>query len=1209
MKIPALAALFALSAVCLQAQTSAALSGVVTDPTGAFVADAAIILTNVQTNAQRSAKTDPQGRYSFVQLQPGTYQIKASATGFADAAVSDVRLLVNTAPTVDIKLELAGVQQTVAVTTQATEINTQDATLGNAVGTKPIIELPFEARNVVGLLSIQPGVTFFSDPGQRDDYRSGSVNGGKSDQGNVMLDGVDVNDQQTRTAFTSVLRTTLDSVQEFRTTTTNGGADVGRSSGAQVALVTKSGTNSIHGSLYEYHRNTVTSANSFFNNASGVERQKLIRNVFGASLGGPIKKNRLFYFMNYEGRRDASESSSVRTVPNALFRQGIFSYRTTAGNIRQLSPEDVRAIDPAGIGPNEAVLKTLQAYPLPNDSTVGDGINTAGFRFKSGVPLSYNTYIARLDYQLDTNGNHSLFWRGNLQNDHYVPTSGIPQFPGQSDSAVRLENGKGIALGYSWIVSPTMVNTLRYGFTRQSFDNTGVQTQPIVSLNSLSDPVATTRALTAKIPVHNIEESFSWMHGSHTVSAGASLRFIRTNRLSFANAFSGAQATPGWFLDNARFLLMPDVNSRSTLDYTRQMVNLLGLISQGTANYNYDKTGALIPQGQGIGREFADNEYEFFIQDTWRVNRALTVTAGARVNIFPPLWETNGYQTSSNISLSEWFNQRGGLAQQGRPQSEAELLSFNLSESANGTPLYATQRRIAPRIAFAYSPQADSGWLAHIFGGAGKSSIRAGFGMYYDAFGQSLIRIADATALGFSTQLRNPGTQTSTSAPRYIGLNQIPAGLMPAAPPGGFPQTAPSVFATASGLDRDLQQPYSMSMDFSIGRDFAHGFHFEASYVGRLSRKSLVGDDVGLYTNLVDPASKQSYFEAANAMQRYVREKTPVGGVAPIPFFENIFPGYAGGGLSATQNIFRNVWSANPNSDTTALQVIDASATKCSPCSIYGPDALYSPQYAALTAFRSRGTGAYHALQLTTRKRFSNGVQFDLNYTFSKSMDMNSTRESDGTSTRQILNSWSPGLMRAVSDYDVRHLLSAFFVAELPFGRDHRFVSNANKLVDAFIGGWQLSGIWRQSSGLPVSVSNGGFWPTNWNAAGYATQIGQFTQGTIKNSPIGGPNIFPDPQATFGSFDNTYAGQVGNRNVVRGDGFFTIDTALSKRFKMPFKEQHTLQVRAEAFNLTNTPVFDVNQLSLSIGTPGTFGKFSGTLNTPRVLQFGARYEF
>lgn len=1192
-----------------EAQTTAGLSGVVTDPSGSVVSGSIIVLSNTETESQRTAKADSAGRYSFAQLQPGTYELKAHATGFSDLVMSGISLLVNTASVVDVHLQLSGTQQSVAVSAETAEVNTQDATLGNAIGTRPIMELPFDARNVVGLLSIQPGVTFFADPSQRDDYRSGSVNGGKSDQGNVTLDGVDVNDQQSRTAFTSVLRTTLDSVQEFRTTTSNGGADAGRTSGAQVSLVTKSGTNAIHGSLYEFHRNTLTSANSFFNNASGVPRQKLIRNVFGPSLGGPLKKNRLFYFGNFEGRRDASEATVVRTVPNATFREGIFSYRNTANALVQLSPVQVAALDPAHIGPNAGVLKTLQSYPLPNDTTVGDGVNTAGYRFKSAVPLSNSTYIARLDYQVDTAGKHTLFWRGNLQNDHYVPTTGLPQFPGQANAVLHLENDKGVAVGHTWVIAPALVSTFHYGFTRQSYDSTGLQTGPVVSLNSITDPVATTKPLTAKIPVHDLEESLSWTHGAHTIAAGASIRFIRTNRLSYGSSYSSASATPGWFADNARFLLPADVNSKSTSAFTQQMVNLLGLVSQGTANYNYDKTGAILPQGQGIARDFGDNEYELFVQDSWKVSRGLTVTAGGRLSIFPPLKEENGYQTSSNISLSDWLNDRGSLATQGKPQSEAPKLSFNLASAPGGTPLYSTQTHFAPRVALAYSPQFTSGWLNRLTGGPGKTSIRGGFGIYYDLFGQSLIRLADATALGFSTQLRNPGTQTPTSAPRYISATQIPAGLLPTAPAGGFPQAAPNVFATASGLDRDVTSPYSMNMDFSLGRDLSHGFHVEAAYVGRLSRNSLVGEDVGMYTNLVDPASHQSYFQAANVMQGFVKAKTPVGNVPAIPFFEDIFPGYAGSGRTATQNIYQKYWSTNPNSDTTALQFIDASATGCSPCSIYGADALYSPQYAALTAYRTIGSGDYHSLQVTTRKRFSNGIQFDLNYTFSKSMDLNSTRESDGSGTKQILNPWSPGEMRAVSDYDVRHLVSAFMVAELPFGKGRRFASGSNRWVDGVIGGWQLSAIWRQSSGLPISVSNGGYWPTNWNAAGYATQIGSFQEATTKNSPSGGPNIFPNPQTTFSAFDFTPAGQVGSRNVVRGDGFFTIDTGLSKRFKMPFNEHHGLQIRAEAFNVTNSVRFDVNQLSLSLSNSAAFGKYSGTLNTPRVMQFGARYDF
>lgn len=451
--------------------------------------------------------------------------------------------------------------------------------------------------------------------------------------------------------------------------------------------------------------------------------------------------------------------------------------------------------------------------------------------------------------------------------------------------------------------------------------------------------------------------------------------------------------------------------------------------------------------------------------------------------------------------------------------------------------------------------------------------------------------------------------------PRFISLNQIPAGLLPAAPPGGFPQVAPDAFAATSGVDSSIKSPYSMNIDFSIGRDFSHGFHLETSYIGRLSRRSLVGDDVGMYTNLIDNKSGQSYFQAATLMQQYVRANLSAFRVPSIPFFENLFPGYAGSGLTATQSIYQSAWSQNPASDTTALQVVDASATGCSPCSSLGPNALYNAQYVALTAFRSIGSGDYHAFQTTLRKQYSNGLQFDFNYTLSKCIDLGSTRESDGpngplgTGLGLIQNPWNPSQMRAVCDYDVRQLVSSFVVAELPIGRGRLLAHNANSFVNAIIGGWQVSGIWRQSSGLPVGVGNGGYWPTNWNYPPFATQTGAVKEGSTKNGSSGGPNLFPNPTAAFSAFELTFPGQSGSRNVLRGDGFFTIDTALSKRFTMFYNEKHSIQIRAEAFNATNSVRFDVNQLSLSMSNSVSFGKYNGTLNTPRVLQFGARYEF
>ncbi|HXB69959.1 MAG TPA: carboxypeptidase-like regulatory domain-containing protein [Candidatus Acidoferrales bacterium] len=1186
-----------------QAQSFTSLNGTVTDASGGVVPSVAIEIKNQETQAGRSVLSDSQGRYVFAEVVPGRYRLEAKAAGFKSEVVEELQLQVNSPATLNLSLQVGAVSDAIAVTAEAVLVNTTDASIGNAIGEKPIVELPFEARNVVGLLALQPGVVYISNNAATPDYRSGAVNGGKSDQGNVTLDGVDVNDQQYRYAFTSVLRVTLDSVQEFRTTTSNFNADQGRSSGAQVALVTKSGTNSLHGSVFEFNRNTLTSANTFFNNAAGVPRQALIRNVFGGSAGGPIKKDKLFIFGSYEGRRDASQGGGVRIVPNANYRQGTFTYIRKDGSTGQLTPAQIAAqADPLHIGPDPAVLKYLQQFPLPNDNSVGDGLNTAGYRFNSGKPLRYNTYIGRVDYNL--NAKHQLFFRGNLQNDHY--TDSIPQFPGQADSALHLENAKGLATGDTWLISSSLVNSFRYGLTRQSFDSTGLQTQDYVELRSIDDLFPTTRGLKATIPAHTVADDVTWNKGAHSLAFGGAIRFITANRLNFANSFSRGYANSSWLQGTGSNLLAPDAKN-STL-YTRLMTDMLGIVSQGDAHYNYDIQGSVLPEGSGIARQFVDHEFELYLQDTWKVSRGFTVTAGLRASLSPPLREGKGIQTSTNIPLSDWFNERGALAAKGLPQSQAPDINFDLSSKPGGRGMYPFQHDFSPRLGLAWSPQGHDGFLSKLTGGPGKTSIRAGAGMYYDVFGQSLIRLVDNTALGFSSFIQNPANASALTAPRFTGFTSLPSGLLIPAPKGGFPQTAPDIWAIASSLDDKLASPYTINLNFSMERELKGGLMLQAAYVGRLSRKSLIGDDVAIPTNLVDPASGQSYFQAASQMMTFANQGVATSKIPKMPFFENFYPGYAGGGLTASQSIYSQFYTVEPDATTVLL---DIDGPGCDPCGKYGPFQQWSKQYSSLAVYRSRGTGAYHSLQLSARKRFSSGLLFDFNYTYGRSIDMSSTRETDGVTSGQIINPWDPRQMRAVSDYDTTHIFTAFFVYELPVGKGKPLLGGSNKALNAFVGGWQLSGIYRQTSGFPVGVGNGGFWPTNWNLSGYGTQLTPLTAGTVRNAtvPNGGPYMFADPAAALNAFAFTLPGQTGSRNTLRGDGIFNIDASVSKRFAMPFNEKHALQIRAEVFNLTNTSTFDVNTVSLNLGSPTTFGKYSSTLNTPRVMQFGAKYIF
>ena len=453
------------------AQSTSQLSGSVTDPSGATVSGAKITLIEPATGFNRTTESNSSGLYQFLDVQPGDYRLEAAATGFAPFIVTKVTLLVKLPSTVNVKFQVAGGVQSVTVEGEAPLINRTDASLGNVVEQDQIAELPIADRDVTYLLSLQPGVSYLGIQTldqQGTDTRSGAVNGLRSDQSNVTLDGIGVNDENNGYAFHSVLNAPSDSVEEFRVTTANANADAGYSSGAQVALVTKSGTNQFHGSAYEYNRNTIFSANDPFLKSSQIQggesntAPKLLRNVFGATLGGPIRKNRLFFFFNYEGRRDAQGTSVLRTVPTAALRAGVLQYQcdtpsdcpgntvvgtdgnpyTAQAGYLALSPQQVTGIDPNGIGPSAGVASVLNLYPLPN-TTYGDTVNTSGYRFSSNADSSYNKYITRFDYHINSSGSQTLFARASMQNFNEPLQQ---EFPGQAASSTIVDDSRGITV-------------------------------------------------------------------------------------------------------------------------------------------------------------------------------------------------------------------------------------------------------------------------------------------------------------------------------------------------------------------------------------------------------------------------------------------------------------------------------------------------------------------------------------------------------------------------------------------------------------------------------------------------------------------------------------------------------------------------------------------------------------------------------------------
>ena len=1266
------------------AQTgSSSVRGTVTDLQGRAVAGAQVTLSNAQKNFTRSQNTNSDGAYIFTAIPPGSYQLDVEATGFKKASVSELQALIDTPGTFDVQLEVGNISETVSVVAGAdAPINSTDATLGNTFESRRIIELPLNANNVVGLLSLQPGVT-----------RSGYVNGGRADQSNITLDGVDVNEQQsgldivTNQAFSSVLRVLRDSTQEFRVTTTNPNADTGRSSGAQVSLATKSGTNDWHGSLFEFHRNTVTTANDFFNNKAGrfvatdpqvlsgtakvgdarLPRPPLLRNFFGGSVGGPIKHNRAFVFFAYEGLREATQSGGLQVVPLAHLGQGIVRYRTANGasdatcpagtpsGFRCLTVSQINQAYLAANGVTPGVSQTAldylkaaaQRYPA-NDTTVGDGINTGGFRFNAPTPTTQDTYVLKFDFNLTDQ--QTLFVRGNYQDDNIGQAPSLPDVTAPS----IWYHPKGFALGHSWTLSNTLVNRFTYGLTRAAFTRNGDQTGNQVSFRFIFAPGVTT-ALSRTTPVHNFVDDVTWVRGNHTLQFGGNVRLIKNSRVSFANAFDSLTTNPSGYAASAAVLtsagadasgaaIFSNVAGSSLTPLRNALSAVIGRFSQYTANLNYDQSGKILPGGSSADRTFATQEYEVYWQDQWRLRSNLTLTYGLRWGTSTPVYEVNGFQVQPTTSLGEYFEKRKAGANAGVPFND--LITLDRSGKANGKPGFYHQdwNNFAPVLAVAWQPELPDNFWGKLIGREGKAVFRGGFRTTYDRIGSALAVNFDlSNQLGFASALTIPVNTYNVStrlAPFLTNFNTdvrtLPGIVGNFSSQISFPlnQLPNGAERIETSLDDTITTPYNYSYTFSYARELSRGLSFELSYVGRFAHNLLGQRDIMHFNNLRDIKSGQTFYEAMQALIDLRYAGVPITSVGSIPFFENVLPGIAGTfavlgvnrQLTATQAAYRRI--ALPSvggqnvTDYTFLQ--SGARWDDKPFSIFN-NTFVNPQYAALNTWSTFAISSYNSAQVSVHQRLSRDVTFDFNYTLSHSLDDASGLQNAGnfSTASLIFNPLNPELNYADSDFDIRHNINANWVVGIPFGRGKRFLSDAGKITNGIFGGWDLTGIFRWNSGLPTAGTRPfAFqrWATNW----------QISSGMVRVRPVvtspgdvnGEPNLFADPTAVFQSYRDPRPGEAGDRNTLRYPGYFTLDTGLHKTFRMPWEGQ-ALTFRWEVFNLTNTQrLTGFNGSGLTTdpfifggAPPPGFGNMTGTqaplgeTKAGRVMQFGLRYVF
>jgi len=1259
---------------------SSSVRGTVVDQQDRPMAGVTVTLANAEKNFSRTQTTNETGGYSFNTIPPGTYRIEAESRGFKKAVVADVRAQVDTPLVVDVQLEVGNVTETVSVSAGGeAPINTTDATIGNTFESRRIEELPLNARNVVNLLSLQPGVT-----------QGGYVNGGRSDQANITLDGVDVNEQQrgldvvTGGAFSSVLRVTPDSVQEFRVITTNPNAEQGRSSGAQVSLVTKSGTNDWHGLLYEYHRNTVTTANDFFNNKAGVKKPALLRNIFGGSTGGPIKHDRAFFFFTYEGFREATATSVVRTVPlKASMGQGIIRYRNSTGAADPTCPSGTPAgftcLTPAqissyyaaangGLTPGTspaaiALLRNAANTYVANDTTVGDGSNTGGFRFNALTPTKYNTFIGKFD--LNITNRQQMFLRGNYQDDNI---GGAPQFPGLP-APTTWNHPKGLAVGHTWTINDHIVNNFVYGLTRLSVSTIGDSDQNQISFRNVFT-VAPTRTFKRVTPLHNFADDISWIRGYHSLQFGTNIRLISNTRDSFGNSYdffqtnlsgydvSGAVLTrAGIDASGTVTSIFPGLSAGDEVNLRNALAAFIGRFSGYTANFLYGPDGKILPVGSSSKRTFATQELDLYAQDSWRLRPNLTINFGLRWNTSTPVYESTGFEVVPTTSLSDFFEARKAGAEKGVPYNTP--ITLDKGGKFYGKPGYYNQdwNNFGPSIAVAYSPNFHN-WIGKFLGNEGKSSIRAGFRKTFDHIGNQLaVNFDGSNVLGFASSLSIPVNTYNIStrlAPQYTGGIPDARTLPGIAGNFGntitFPLTQPSDQAQRieTSLDSGITTPFNYNVAMSYERELRKGLKVQVAYVGRFARKLLAQRDVATMNNLRDPKSGQTFYEAFNLLVDARLAGAPINTLPSIPFFENVTPGLAANvtlngtvyALTATQRAYRSI--ALPKvgpctvtgTATCGQNVTDYTFRQLQwddPPIAFLANIFFHPQYGALQAWSTIAKSNYNSAQISVTQRFTKDITFDFNYTYGNSLDNASGLQAAAnySSAALILNPLDPDSQYANSDFDIRHIINANWLVGLPFGHGKALLHNSGKVVNGILGGWQLTGIFRWNSGLPTGGPFGSNrWPTNWNISSYMVRTAP-VQSDGSNNVNGVPNLFANPLATYLSFRDARAGEAGDRNVLRLPGYIALDAGLSKTFHIT--ENQRVSFRWEVYNVTNTqrltspsgfgiaPVdpFLQGQFGLPpiTAAPATFGTLTSTqkplgeTKAGRVMQFALRYQF
>ena len=1313
-----------------QTTTTGVVLGTVADPSGAAVADATIVLRNTATNAQTTQTTNGAGQYTFANVTPGIYEIAVKKQGFRGSNVSAFTVEVSKNYTVDLKLEIGEVTESITVSTEArVELQTTDAQIGDVIGGTTLSRLPTLTRDAAELLTLQPGTTPYDTPANGGfGNNGGTVAGARSDQNAISLDGIDITDNTVGGGATAAnfIPTGVESLEEFRVGVTNSNTDFSRSSGGNITLISKSGSNTFHGDGYWFHQSDGYNANSWDLNhtadaATGTpftRKTPFKDNREGVSVGGPILRNKTFFFSNYEVRRFPSATQVSHIVPTDSLRSGILSFKDASGVVRQYNlatsnacgPGGNLACDPRGIGISPTIQALYKLNPAGNDASLQgvDGNNTIGFVANAPTPVKDDYVTFRLDHNF-TDKMH--FFGRYIYSRALAPSPGNPQIDTLGGKAIVTSGndvrGDGAIGALDYAFTSFTSNTIRYGWIRSRVFLPGLSpsasatTLALAGTNTSGGFVAQAPGLFATglidVPIDvdtqrartqgnfqrnkQLVDNFTHIQGRHTITAGGDVRWlplIAQRNDKVVGSLASLVATEDADL-NGTHLTIPAANRppsctttvttfclqpTDVLRWDRLYAATLGLVDN--VNVLAVRNGSLAPQPFGTPLIANTNQqaYDFYGQDSWRIKPTLTITYGIGYGWQTPPTEAHGEQTFEiNAATGQILTAAGYIQQKQQAALNGQVFNPTIGylpiKNSGRSGIWNTDYGdIAPRVSVAWNPSYKDGLLGNAFG-AGKTVIRAGFGIYYDrinnvqsveipqlgvGFAQTLSIFAPQCTLnGASAQgprcVTSGANATVGSSSFRVGVDgALPVPVPPAVSSPIIPGIGGEILSFA--VDPNFKVGKSYSFDFTVQRELPGNMLMEIGYIGRLGRDlpNSVDFDSAPY-NFVDKASGQTFAQAFDAIEHQLAKGVQPQSLTNQPWFENQLPGFGvqqsgqgncgTGALSTTQClVFQNAGAFGSLSVGSVFGGVDIAR-----------GALGLPTYdnhqigAALFMRTHNDLSNYNALAITLRKRPSHGLQFDMNYTFSKSLDQVGTVQNNAGT---YASSFNPGYQYGPSLFDHTHIFNAIFNYDLPAGNGHKF-SFGNNIANKFIEGWYVSGVFRAASGPPLTVANGdlggGAFANGLSAiplAGVGT-LGAGNHGTVCSGSLGfgsagdgpncgagltgtGLNLFANPDAVSAEFravNISTDGRDGTGNPLRGLGFWNLDSRLGKTTS--FHERYKVEFSADFFNLFNHVNFF--QPSLNLQNPATFGVISQELipadrtQGSRWIQLGLRVSF